>query len=359
MAHYYKYKHSIKDLLKDILVGGLAGIGVSFTISFATGGSLLNPYSWIGNAIFGFFIGIFITAGNILVMSLIDRIIPKRFQLLGLVLALSYIISVFIFYFATFLIKTTFYLVYGIPDWVELFPISLGVGVASIMITFFFMYAEEKEELLRLEQENRELAVMEERNRIARELHDSVSQNIFGIRLNLNTLDFISEKDPRRAHEINRLLQGMVEEVQTELRLMIYELRPADLSEHGFFEALESMVSLFRVRYNLDILIDLKGDEILDSRKQLALYRVLQESLNNIVKHANATKVNVSLILQQGKGQLLVCDNGKGFTNHDLLDEYESKHFGLKGMKERVAEMGGEFSVQSDTGVGTMVKVKF
>jgi signal transduction histidine kinase len=276
---------------------------------------------------------------------------------LVLVLAFSFVISTLIFYFTTFLIKRSFYNAYAIPDWVNLFPISLGVEVASMMNAFFFIYTEQKDELIRLEQENRELWVMEERNRIARELHDSVSQNIFGIRLNLGTLDYVTDQDPQRAHEINKLLQGMVEEVQTELRLMIYELRPATIAEHGFFEALESMVSLFRARYNLDILTDLQGDETLDSRKQLVLYRVLQESLNNIVKHAGATKVNVSLYLQQGRGRLLVRDNGKGFNCNDLSDG--AIHFGLSGMKERVAEIGGEFSIQSADGAGTTVKINF
>lgn len=187
-------------------------------------------------------------------------------------------------------------------------------------------------------------------------MNGTVSQNIFGISLNLNTLDYIMENDLLKAHQINKLLRGMVEEVQTEMRLMVYELRPVTLSEHGFFEALESMVSLFRVRYSLDIHSDLKGNEALDSRKQLALYRVLQESLNNIVKHANATKVNMSLSLQQGSGELLIQDNGKGFAAQEIV---EGNHFGLKVMRERVAEMSGELVIESAVGKGTAVKVKF
>lgn len=356
---HYDSKYNIKSLGKDAWIGGVAGIGVSFTISLATGGALQNPYYWIANTIFGFVLGVFITSGNLLLLYLINRVAHRQPYGLALELVLSFVSSTLIFYFTTFLIKASFYIAYAIPDWVNLFPISLGVGVASMMIAFFFIYAEKKNELLRLEQENRELAVMEERNRIARELHDSVSQNIFGISLNLGTLDLISEKNPQRAHEINQLLQGMVEEVQTELRLMIYELRPADLSKHGFFEALESMVSLFRARYNLNIFTDLRGDEIIDTRKQLMLYRVLQESLNNIVKHADATKVNVSLTTQRGQGQLSICDNGKGFASGALLDKQEGQHFGLQGMKERVDQMGGQFSVQSAPGMGTTVKVMF
>jgi signal transduction histidine kinase len=350
------HNHNIKGLLKDALIGGLAGIGVSLTISLATSESLGSPLFWGFGIVFGFIIGIFISVGNILIMSLIGRIIPKKYQLLVIQLALNYIISVAIFYFGLLSIKDIFFKAYNIPTWVNPLSISLGVGVASVMISFFFMYAGEKEEMLRLEKENKELAVVDERNRIARELHDSVSQNLFGISLNLNTLDFMIEKDPQKAREITKLLRGMVEEVQTEMRLMIYELRPVTLSEKGFFEALESMVSLFRVRYNLDIYSDMKGDEALDSRKQLVLYRVLQESLNNIVKHAGTSKVKVALNIRNGAGEMLVQDNGYGF---EVTEIDKSEHFGIKGMKERVEQIKGEFTLQSKLGKGTTITVKF
>lgn len=346
---------SIKTLIKYGVMGGLAGIGISLTISFSTSQSLLgNPLFWIYSIFFGFGAGLFISAGNYLINNLINRILPEKYRLLVIQLGLDYLISLFIFYLITAMIKTTFYQIYGIPPRINLFSISLGVGVISMMISFLFTYAGEKEEMLRLEQENRELAVIDERNRIARELHDSVSQNLFGINLHLNTLDYLLEQDLPKAREITKLLQGMVEEVQSEMRLMIYELRPATLTVKGFFEAIENMVNLFRVRYGLDIDSDFTGDENLDSQTQLALYRVLQESLHNIVKHSAALKITITLQIKNGVSELLIHDNGKGFST-SAVDRNE--HFGLKGMEERVATFKGQLLVESTPGKGTTIRV--
>jgi signal transduction histidine kinase len=344
---------NLKELLKDGYIGGLAGIGISLAIALIVNGVVGNPIYWVFIVIFGFFIGFLISLGNELALHLL----VLKHKSIFICLFLSYIVSTAIFLGITSLVKNLFYTIYNIPPNVNLLYMSLGVGIASIMITFFFIYAGEKEELLRLEKENRELAVVDERNRIARELHDSVSQNLFGISLHLNTLMLIVKKEPDKAQELAMVLHEMVQEVQTEMRLMIYELRPTALAEKGFFEALESMVSLFRVRYSLDIHCDLNGDEILDSRKQLALYRVLQEALNNIVKHAGATKVRVSLKVDGGMGELIVQDNGTGFEIQPINDAgHDARHLGIRGMKERIETIQGQFSLESTAGKGTTVR---
>jgi len=347
--------YSIKPLLKNPVTGGLAGIGISLTFSMSTSQSLFwYPLFWIHSIFFGFVAGLFISAGNKLINNLFNRILPKKYRLLVIQLALSYLISVLIFYLITTLIKTTFYQIYGISSSFSLFSLSLGVGVISMIISFLSAYAKEKDEMSRLEKENRELAVVVERNRIARELHDSVSQNLFGISLHLNTLDYLLEQDPAKAPKTFKLLQEMVAEVQSEMRLMIYELRPAALTGKGFFEAIENMVNLFRIRYGLDIHSDLTGDENLDSQTQLVLYRILQESLNNIVKHSETFKVEITLQIKSGVSELTIQDNGKGFVTA-AIDRNE--HFGLKGMEERAAMSNGQFLVESTPGKGTMVRV--
>lgn len=346
-------KITYKCVIKDAKMGGFIGIGISLTFTIAMGGLSSNPLYWIGSVVFGFLVGALISIGNGLTVNMFFKMFPNHHKPIFLLLAIVYMVSVVIFYGFTFLFNLIFKI---ISSAMEGLYVSLGVGIACVMITIFFIYAGEKEEMLRLEKENKELAVVDERNRIARELHDSVSQNLFGISLHLNTLDLMIERDSVKAREISKLLQGMVEEVQNEMRLMIYELRPAALTEKGFFEALENLVNLFRVRYNLEIRSDIHGDEGLDSKKQLVLYRVLQESLNNTIKHAKATKVKVALKVEKGAGELAIQDNGKGFAIKDID---ESEHFGLKGMKERVAEMKGQFTVESAVGMGTTVRVRF
>lgn len=120
----------------------------------------------------------------------------------------------------------------------------------------------------------------------------------FGINLNLNTLEYLVDKNPDRARAILQQLKSMVQEVQTEMRLMIYELKPLNLQGQDFFEAIDSLLSLYRVRYSLNINSLLRGDNhTVDEGIQLVLYRVIQEALNNIVKHARASSVNLTLVM--------------------------------------------------------------
>jgi signal transduction histidine kinase len=115
------------------------------------------------------------------------------------------------------------------PSLKTAFYSSMGVGIVSAMICFYFEYLTIKDERIRLEEKNKELAVVEERNRIARELHDSVSQSLFGISLNLNTLELILESQPAKAKALIGQVKEMVEEAQREMRLMIYGLQPSVL----------------------------------------------------------------------------------------------------------------------------------
>jgi signal transduction histidine kinase len=223
------------------------------------------------------------------------------------------------------------------------------------MICFYFEYLAIKDERLRLEEKNKELAVIEERNRIARELHDSVSQSLFGISLNLNTLELILQNQPEQAGALIRQVKEMVEEAQREMRLMIYGLQPAVLREKGFFEALETLCELFGSRYQLEVISLLEGDETkIDHKTQLALYRVIQEALHNIVKHARATKAKVSLTIQEGEAVARIEDNGQGF------DERQTKGsgLGLAGMKERIAALEGDFHLSAAPGEGTTITVR-
>ena len=229
----------------------------------------------------------------------------------------------------------------------------MGVGIISAMICFYFEYLAIKDERLRLEEKNKELAVIEERNRIARELHDSVSQSLFGISLNLNTLELILQSQPDRAGALIGQVKEMVEEAQREMRLMIYGLQPAVLREKGFFEALETLGELFCTRYQLEVTSLLEGDETkIDHKTQLALYRVIQEALHNIVKHARATKAKVPSPSRGEAGQ--DRDNGQGF------DERQTKGsgLGLAGMKERIAALEGDFHLSAAPGEGTTITVR-
>lgn len=342
-----------KKEFADAKVGGLAGIGISLILTIVLRGFTVDYLYWFGNIIFGYLAGFLITFGNEIVIVFISKLYLNYKKSLLMRLAITFILSGTIFFIFTSLFNIVFVIT---PPNLDIVYMSFSVGIASIMVSLFFIFAEEKEELLRLEKENRELALIDERNRIARELHDSVSQNLFGINLNLNTVLYLIGHNPVHAKEIIQLLQEMVVEVQTEMRLMIYGLRPLTLSEKGFFEAVENLIRLYRVRYNLNIISHINGDgEKISSQVQLVLYRIIQESLNNVVKHSKANKIQVDLSAEEKYIVLIIQDNGSGFNVSEIAT---CSTVGINSMKERVNDINGKLNIESRIGLGTKVSAR-
>jgi signal transduction histidine kinase len=340
----------MKELVKWIRWGALIGVIISSMYLLAVEDEY-ELHVLIHYILFGLLTGVTITTGN----NIISRWFPSDSKLFIIFsLLLHFTVSILIFGLVALGYRAYVYSFF--PNFQTIVGTSLGVGLSSAAISLFWRYLTVIDERLKLEVQNRNLAVVEERNRIARELHDSVSQNLFGISLNLKTLKYLLNRDPEKAVSTIEQLQEMVAEIQSEMRLMIYELQPAALSEKGFFEALENLAGLFKARYNLEISCHFTGKEDqLDNKCQLMFYRILQESLNNVARHANARKVKVLLEAKNGCGQLTVKDDGKGF---ELAELNEEKHLGVRGMRERVNEVGGEFWIESALGKGTTVVVK-
>lgn len=340
------YIDNFIKMLKIARKSSLIGIGISLTFMLAFYESPITLYTLIGYIVFGSLVGFFIS----LTLGLVNYIsFSNKNTHISLQIIITYILSFIIFYIIALpfayiqeLSKTT--LVY----------IALGNAVASVMVCLFFANIHEKEKRIKLEQENKELAIIEERNRIARELHDSVSQNLFGINLNLNTLNYLLEHNPEKSKHMIKQLQEMIQEVQAEMRLMIYELKPLDLSKRGFLETIENLITLFKKRYNLVISFSLIGNEdFIDNEIQLTLYRIIQEALNNIVKHANASKIQISLQIQEDNIHLSIHDNGEGF-NLEEIDK--NNNFGIQGMEERIAQIKGKLLIESTVGEGTTIQ---
>ncbi|MFZ5814657.1 MAG: histidine kinase [Bacillota bacterium] len=201
----------------------------------------------------------------------------------------------------------------------------------------------------------REVAVLEERNRLARELHDSVTQMLFGLTLNLEAAAGLFEKKPQRASELITRSQEMAAEALAEMRSLIFELRPAALQEKGLAMALSNHINLFRRRQSIDVSLTLEGEERLPPEIEFCLYRVAQEALNNVAKHARARSVAVRLEVQPDEALLEVRDDGVGF---DLTGKSHSQSFGMIGMHERVSALGGSLVVESAPGEGTTIRAR-
>jgi PAS domain S-box-containing protein len=210
---------------------------------------------------------------------------------------------------------------------------------------------------VRLENELRrqagELAAGEERAHLARELHDSVTQALFSMTLVSRSVEMLLEKDPTGAREQLSQLRELQREALAEMRALIFELRPGNLEQDGLVRALKTHASALQGRLGLPIVVESDLVDRLPLPAEEVLYRIAQEALHNVVKHAAAHRVRVDVRAEGAGVRLRVEDDGKGFDPARVPDG----HLGLAGMRARAERVGAEFSVDSTTGQGTTVEV--
>lgn len=205
----------------------------------------------------------------------------------------------------------------------------------------------------RLQQGTKQTAVLEERNRLARELHDSVTQVLFGLTLNLESAAGLMERRPERSAELITRSQEMAAEALAEMRSLIFELRPSALQEKGLAMALTNHVNLFRRRQGLAVTLQITVEDRLDPDIELCLYRVAQEALHNVAKHAKASQVLVSYRSEPGAVTMTVADDGIGIVG---TESAQNQSFGMMGMKERVEAVGGRLTITTAPGEGTTIQ---
>jgi signal transduction histidine kinase len=211
---------------------------------------------------------------------------------------------------------------------------------------------EQLEEAARLSEQARMLAVLQERQRLARELHDTVSQLLYGMSMSAHSArEALKGDDANEAMvEVERIIQyaavGMAE-----LRTLLVELRPEALESEGLVTALERHVLVLRTAYRLTVETDLGEEPVTAAEIKLALYRIIQEALHNIVKHAQASHVTLRLTHNEQEIMLEIHDDGRGFNPEQTF----AGHFGLQSMQERAAQLHGTLTVISAPGRGTSV----
>jgi signal transduction histidine kinase/HAMP domain-containing protein len=208
----------------------------------------------------------------------------------------------------------------------------------------------------RLYEQAQQVAVMEERSRLARELHDSVTQSLFSMTLTAQAARILLERDPRRvAPQLDRL-QELARGALTEMRSLIFELRPVAVEEEGLVSALRKHIAAVRSREGLAIDFQVSGERRLVKEQEVALFRIVQEALNNVVKHARAERAVVDLSMGEEVVRLLVADDGMGFDPRTSVRE--GKTMGLVNMRERVEMLDGSLEIDSQLGEGTRIRVK-
>jgi PAS domain S-box-containing protein len=198
-----------------------------------------------------------------------------------------------------------------------------------------------------------ELAAGEERAHLARELHDSVTQALFSMTLVSRSIEMLLDRDSDAARAQLGQLRELQREALAEMRALIFELRPGNLEQDGLVRALKTHAAALQGRLGLPIVVESDLVERLPLPAEEVLYRIAQEALHNVVKHASAHQVRVDVRGQADGVRLRVADDGKGFDPNTVPDG----HLGLAGMRARAERVGAQFTCMSRVGEGATIEV--
>lgn len=205
----------------------------------------------------------------------------------------------------------------------------------------------------RLFERSRELSVVEERNRLARDLHDSVSQTLFSMDLTAEAAATLVDRNPAEAKAKIWKLQELGRDAVQELRSLIFELRPAQLEEDGLVSTLQKHIGVLKGIYPMEIDLHVNGERPLKADVERQVFAIAQEALNNALKHSRAKKIMVELDMPLPRVALTVRDDGAGFD--PLAPAVRSQRLGLTSMQERAEALGGSLRIDSSPGKGTQV----
>jgi len=205
------------------------------------------------------------------------------------------------------------------------------------------------DELKETQQKLRELAVVEERNRLARDLHDSVKQQVFAISMQLSAAR-TSLSDTDKAYQSVTEAERLAQQAGAELTTLIRELRPPELEKKSLPDAIREHVEVWSRQNGIDAEVDIDENVSVDLQAEQALFRVLQEALANVARHSQTSAVQVKLKSDGGEVALIIEDNGIGFDANKI-----EKGVGLDSMQERLVAMNGNLEISSQESKGTCI----
>jgi two-component system nitrate/nitrite sensor histidine kinase NarX len=193
------------------------------------------------------------------------------------------------------------------------------------------------------------LAVLQERQRLAQNLHDAVNQSLFSAGLIAEVLPRLWERNQDLARQYLEDLRRLTRGAMAEMRALLAELRPSTLTDAELGDLLVMLGNEFTGRTNIPAHITMEGHGILPAEAQVAIYRICQEALNNVAKHAGASAVEISLVHEGSAAEIRIHDDGAGFDPGRVV----SGHYGLSMMRERAEAVGAVLSITSEPGHGT------
>lgn len=208
-----------------------------------------------------------------------------------------------------------------------------------------------------LHEQAQAVAVLEERQRLAQNLHDAINQSLFSAGLIAEVLPRLWEIDPQAARQSLRDLRRLTRGAQAEMRGLLVELRPLILTDSVLADLLRQLGNALTGRTNIPVTVTVRGPEqqSLPAHVQVAFYRICQEALHNITKHAQATQVEIRLNIEPGAIRLFIHDNGRGFDP----TQTPVGHYGLMMMQERAEAVAAILTITSQPNEGTLITISW
>jgi signal transduction histidine kinase len=205
----------------------------------------------------------------------------------------------------------------------------------------------------------KESAIQDERARLALDLHDTVSQSLFGLVFALQACTNLLPEDPQAIEPELEWALKTAEEVRATIRATVRDLWPAELTAEQFEADLRSYAGDVLQAAELDLIFDIRGDfSALSPPVRRSLYRICQEALTNVVHHAGASNSRICVDVSNGRAQSIIRDDGRGFDPQAILSQtYSEDHFGLRGMQERALALGGTCRIYSQPDAGTSIVI--
>jgi signal transduction histidine kinase len=210
-------------------------------------------------------------------------------------------------------------------------------------------------QLQRYADQKASLAIEHERNRLARELHDSVTQTVFSMNLAAQSAQLLSGKEPHRAAAQLLHIEDIAASALHEIQSLVSQLRPRSVVEHGLPNALRRLARELKTREGLQVSLEIQGEARFSERTATSLYFIVQEALINVSKHSGVCEATIRLNLVKGHSRLEIEDRGRGFDRDAARDQ--RGHLGLTSISERASEIGWNLSVWSRPGQGTRMCV--
>ncbi|MCD8511585.1 MAG: sensor histidine kinase [Bacillus sp. (in: Bacteria)] len=347
----------MENVKKVSIIGFI--FGIVFIIAAYIGDFYVYKYMLLGMP---FFISLLCVLGTVVANFTNNRLVAKGYTNEKGNLAVSFLAAAFVNVAIVILVLATF----GITNVQR--EVVIGSGIGLLMGAVYGIYRfqvdtlnekmkfleELSEKNKQLQEASRQLAIIEERNRMGRELHDTVSQGLHGLVFSLHSLRNEWKEPSDRASAIMNHMEATAKSTLDELRTMIEELKPSLLVEQGLKDAVKTTFELFSQRTNIQVKITLEVPEYVPPDVEMAIYRVTQEALANIEKHAAAEHVVYSIHVQHEQLIVTIQDDGIGFVK-----EKHGKGNGLENIRQRVEDSDGILNIISKPGRGTTILMKF